>query len=131
MNPTNCEREYDFALVIGGVAERPRQWRMHCTRLVVMTRHARARRGHPRFNNRDAAPPVRGHDNPDELLRRLRRRVLAEFRHHLLGEKPHRLALPGARSGRSSRGPVISSVPNGPTASRKATSLSRQVFGEP
>ncbi len=28
------------------------------------------------------------------LLRRLRRRVLAEFRHHLLRQEPHRVALP-------------------------------------
>jgi hypothetical protein len=29
------------------------------------------------------------------LLRRLRQHVLAEFRHHLLRQEPHRLALPG------------------------------------
>src|SRR5262245_60223547 len=36
-------------------------------------------------------------------LRRLRRRVLAEFRQDLLREEPHRLALPFSDSGRSSR----------------------------
>ena len=32
----------------------------------------------------------------EELLRRLRRDMLAEFRHHILREEPHRLTLPGA-----------------------------------
>ena len=63
-------------------------------------------------------------------LRRLRSDVLAEFRHHLVGQEPHALALPGLVRAAPVE-PDLQQRAERTDASRNATSLSSTVRGEP